>query len=200
MMKKIRLTKIEIALLLSLCLSLCAGTWAESESGRLSSGLVRLHVIAVSDDETEQAIKLRVRDRVLEYLSPRLEAAENAAEALDILEASLEGIEAAAADAAEGRRVSVDLGRENYPTREYDGFALPAGTYTSLRVVLGEGAGRNWWCVVFPPLCLSATEASSAMEAISDGDSMLIPDETGGYVLKFRVLELWGELKNLLGC
>ncbi|HBR08442.1 MAG TPA: hypothetical protein DD735_06035, partial [Clostridiales bacterium] len=82
----------------------------ESESGRLSSGLVRLHVIAVSDDETEQAIKLRVRDRVLEYLSPRLEAAENAAEALDILEASLEGIEAAAADAAEGRRVSVDLG------------------------------------------------------------------------------------------
>ncbi len=137
---------------------------------------------------------------MLEYLSPRLEAAENAAEALDILEASLEGIEAAAADAAEGRRVSVDLGRENYPTREYDGFALPAGTYTSLRVVLGEGAGRNWWCVVFPPLCLSATEASSAMETISDGDSMLIPDETGGYVLKFRVLELWGELKNLLGC
>lgn len=197
-MKKFWLNKIEIALLFALCLSLCAGAWAESESEKLSSGLVRLHVLAVSDDETEQEIKLRVRDSVLEHLSPMLADKASAREALAVIEGEMEEIKSAAEEAAAGRSVTVTLGREYYPTREYGQFALPAGTYTSLRIVLGEGAGHNWWCVVFPPLCLTAAEAADVMERLPDGDSALIAEDDGGYVLKFRILELWGELKSML--
>lgn len=202
-MKKFWLTKIETALLLALCLSLCIGAWAESESEALASGLVRLHVVAVSDDETEQAVKLRVRDGVLEYLTPKLAGAESADAALEVIEDSLDGIRTAAEAVSEGRRVTVTLGREAYPTREYGDFALPAGTYNSLRVVLGDGGGHNWWCVVFPPLCLAAAEDagtadSAAMEMLPDGSAELITGEDGGYVLKFRLLELWGDLKNLV--
>ena len=79
--------------------------------------------------------------------------AESAAEAREIIEREKPGIEGAARAVSGGRQVTVTLGRENYPTRQYGGFSLPAGSYTSLRVVLGEGKGHNWWCVVFPPLC-----------------------------------------------
>jgi stage II sporulation protein R len=197
-MKNFWLNKVEIALLFALCLSLCAGAWAERESERLSSGLVRLHVLAVSDDAAEQEIKLRVRDSVLSYLSPELEGVKSADEALAVIEDRMDGIEAAAEAAAEGRPVAVTLSREDYPTREYGEFALPAGTYTSLRVVLGAGGGHNWWCVVFPPLCLTAAEAADAMERLPDGDAALVAGDDGGYVLKFRLLELWGELKSML--
>jgi stage II sporulation protein R len=198
-MKKCWLNKIEIALLLSLCLSLCAGAWVENESEKLSSGLVRLHVLAVSDDAAEQELKLRVRDSVLSYLSPKLDDTKNAEEALAVIEGAMDGIKSAAEEAAAGRSVTVTLGREYYPTREYGVFALPAGTYTSLRVVLGGGEGQNWWCVVFPPLCLTAAEAADVMERLPDGGDALLAGDDGGYVLKFRLLELWGELKSKLG-
>ena len=96
--------------------------------------------------------------------------------------------------------MAVTLGREYYPTRDYGSFALPAGRYESLRVVLGEGEGHNWWCVVFPPLCLSAAEAQEALETLGgDSAQLLAPAEDGGVVFRFRLLELWGELMEYLG-
>lgn len=193
-----KLKKWEIALLLALCFAMLTGAWAQARSEKLSSSLIRLHVLAVSDDETEQAVKLTVRDSVLAYLSPKLEGAKSADEAKRIIESELPGIEAAAKSVSDGRDVTVTLSRENYPTRTYGKFALPAGTYTSLRVVLGEGRGHNWWCVVFPPLCLTAAEAEEAMETLPEGDVKLISGRDGSVVLKFRIVELWGELKNWL--
>ncbi len=188
----------ETALLMALCVSLLSAAWAEKRSDSLSRGLIRLHVVAVSDDEEEQRVKLLVRDAVLDYLSPRLAAAEDAAGAALIIRRSAEGIRSAAAGAAGGRSVKVTLGREYYPTRDYQGFSLPAGEYSSLRVTLGGGEGRNWWCVVFPPLCVSAAEAGGAMETLSDEDAAIITEDGQGYVVKFRLLELWGELKAAL--
>ena len=189
----------EISMLLALCITLCAGTWASARSAALSDALVRLHVIAVSDEAEEQEIKLRVRDSVLAYLEPRLEGADDAAEARELISAELDGIKAAAEAAAEGREVSVSLSREYYPTRDYGSFALPAGSYESLRVVLGEGEGHNWWCVVFPPLCLSAAEAENALETLGGDSAQLLSGEGEGVVFKFRLLELWGELMEYLG-
>ena len=146
----------EIAALMALSLALCAGTWAQARQQSISAALVRLHVIAVSDGAEEQEIKLEVRDAVLDYLTPVLENAEDQQQARQIITENLEGIAEAAGSAARGRQVSVTLSRESYPTRQYEGFTLPAGRYESLRVILGEGEGKNWWCVVFPPLCLSA--------------------------------------------
>ena len=196
-MKSLR--KWEIALLLALCFTLLAGTWAGAASSRVSEGLVRLHVIAASDDATEQAIKLDVRDAVLSYLEPKLDSADDIAGAEALIEANLDGIAAAAESAAQGREVNVTLGEEYYPTREYDTFSLPAGRYQSLRVTLGEGAGHNWWCVVFPPLCLTAAESEAAFEELDGETRAIISSDGGGVQFKFRLLELWGELMELLG-
>ena len=196
-MKSLR--KWEIALLLALCFTLLAGTWAGAASSRVSEGLVRLHVIAASDDATEQAIKLDVRDAVLSYLEPKLASAADIAGAEALIVANLEGIAAAAESAAQGREVNVTLGEEYYPTREYDTFSLPAGRYQSLRVTLGEGAGHNWWCVVFPPLCLTAAESEAAFEELDGETRAIISSDGGGVQFKFRLLELWGELMEFLG-
>ena len=196
-MKSLR--KWEIALLLALCFTQLARTWAGAASSRVSEGLVRLHVIAASGDATEQAIKLDVRDAVLSYLEPKLASAADIAGAEALIEANLGGIAAAAESAAQGREVNVTLGEEYYPTREYDTFSLPAGRYQSLRVTLGEGAGHNWWCVVFPPLCLTAAESEAAFEELDGETRAIISSDGGGVQFKFRLLELWGELMELLG-
>ncbi len=186
----------ELSLLIALCVSLCAGTWAQARHNDLSQSLVRLHVLAVSDDEHEQSIKLKVRDAVLEYISPRLENAEGSDEAKRIISANLGGIKRAAESASQGRRVTVTLSEEYYPTREYESFSLPAGRYDSLRVILGNGEGHNWWCVVFPPLCISAAEQQEALDAMSDGSRGIVA-ESDSYRLKFRIVELWNEFLEL---
>ena len=183
----------ECALLIALSVTLCLGAWAQGRQSAISGKLVRLHVIAASDEEAEQALKLRVRDAVLEYLSPRLIGASDSDQAQSILREELEGVRLAAESAAEGRHVTVSLSRESSPTKSYEGFTLPAGKYESLRVTLGEGKGHNWWCIVFPPVCLSASQSDTVEQQLGEEDFRLI-SEGEGYELRFRVLELWGEL------
>lgn len=188
----------EIALLSALCLTLCVGLWAQREQAEISSQVLRLHVLAVDDTEAEQALKLRVRDAVLAELEPALAGVTERDEARSIVAANLPRIAQAAASAAEGRKVSVSLGPESYPLRHYEGYTLPAGTYESLRVVLGEGGGQNWWCVVFPQLCLTASCAEQAQSVMNPDGFALISGEEG-YELRFRIVELWGELQRLFG-
>lgn len=183
----------EAALLIALSLTTLAALWAQGRQSSISEKLVRFHVIAVSDDEYEQQLKLRVRDAVLEYISPKLEGAESSSQAREILAAELDNIRETAQAVSEGRGVTVTLTRENYPTKSYEGFTLPAGEYDSLRVILGEGQGHNWWCIVFPPICLSAAQADTVEEQLGEEDFRLISDGDG-YELRFRALELWGEL------
>ena len=161
----------ELALLLAVCVTLLTGTWAQARSQLLAARLVRLHVIAVSDDDAEQAVKLQVRDAVLAYLEPQLQGVTDVDAAQQLIAGDLDGIARAAQAAAGERPVRVALGPEHYPTRDYGTFALPAGVYTSLRVTLGAGAGHNWWCVIFPPLCAQAAGLSEqAVQALSDDD------------------------------
>lgn len=192
-----KLKKWELSLLIALCISLCLGTWAQAKQENISSGLVRLHVIAVSDDDIEQRIKLKVRDSVLDYLTPKLNAAQSAADAKRVIASELDGIFKAAASASDGRRVTVSLSEEYYPTRNYSGFSLPAGKYQSLRIILGEGEGHNWWCVVFPPLCVSAAQQEKALDSMADDVKGIVSDD--GYTVKFRIVELWGEFLELVG-
>ena len=196
-MSKSKLKIWELSLLIALSLSLCLGTWAQARQDGISGSLVRLHVLAVSDEENEQRIKLGVRDAVLEYISPYLENARSSEDAKRIISSNLGGIRSAAEAAAQGRRVTVTLSEEYYPTREYEGFALPAGRYDSLRVILGDGEGHNWWCVVFPPLCVSAAQQEKALEAMSDDTRGIVADGDG-YQVKFRIVELWNELMEKL--
>ena len=185
----------ELALLGALVIGLLTAVWAQKTQAEVADELVRLHVLAKDDTDYEQAVKLQVRDCVLEYVQPLLQSADTREEAMAVLDANMEGIRNAASTVAGDRQVAVTLTEEYYPTREYEGFALPAGEYTSLRVILADGQGRNWWCVVYPPLCTAT--AMEAMEQLSDETGMLIT-QSEGYVYKFKILELWGELKGKL--
>ncbi len=188
----------ELALLIALCLSCLSGVWAQAAQREIAGQMVRLHVLAVDDSPEEQAVKLRVRDAVLAYLAPELEGVQEKTEAMERLTACQNGIRQAAETAAEGRPVTVTLSEEYYPTRVYDGFSLPAGRYTSLRVVLGQGEGQNWWCVVYPPLCITAAQASAqAIETLSADTARIITEEDG-YEIRFKILEFWGELTEKL--
>ena len=183
----------EVSLLFALSVALCLGTWAQGRQSELSRKLVRLHVIAASDEAAEQALKLQVRDAVLEYLSPLLAGAGDSQQAQAILRQELERIQLVAEGAAQGRSVTVTLGKERYPTKRYEGFTLPAGKYDSLRITLGQGQGHNWWCIVFPPVCLSASQSDTVEQQLGQEDFRLISDGEG-YELRFKVLELWGQL------
>ncbi len=186
----------ETALLLALGITLCFATWGRQNSTELTENLIRIHVIAVSDEPTEQALKLTVRDAVLAEAQPILDSAQNTEDAYAILSDNLSEIQTAALSVSDGRTVSVSLTQENYPTRDYETFSLPAGKYNSLKISLGEAEGENWWCVVYPPLCTSV--ATSSVETLSDTDNKTITFENEGYVLRFRAMELWGELSEFL--
>lgn len=116
---------------------------------------LRLHIIANSDNAADQALKLQVRDAVVEYLTPLLAQVQTREEAEQLLAEQLPQLEALAAGmtADFGYGAQAEMGRFDFPARRYGQLQLPAGEYPALRLVLGEGEGHNWWCVLFPPLC-----------------------------------------------
>ena len=170
---------------------------------KLKSELVRLHVVAASDSEEDQAIKLRVRDAVLESVQTALTDVTDIRQARAYIEEHLPKIEAVAnevlAAAGCGDVAAVSLQVEEFAARVYDTFSLPAGLYDALRITIGPGEGRNWWCVVFPSLCLPATsqgfEDVAAGAGFSDG---LTGSLTGEYEVRFFLLDLLGQVENFL--
>ena len=170
---------------------------------KLRGELIRLHVVAASDSEEDQAIKLQVRDAVLESLQAGLENATDIEAAKAYIESQLPKLEAAAnqvlAAAGCGDVATVSLQVEEFAARVYDTFSLPAGLYDSLRVTIGEGEGRNWWCVTFPSLCMPATtEGFEAVAAGAGFSDELTGSLTGEYEVRFYLLDLLGQLENFL--
>lgn len=202
MKQRVNLKIWELALLAALCVTLCAGLYARAEQNRLSGELIRLHVIANSDGAGDQAAKLAVRDAVLAALTPLLADVEDVGGAERVIRDALPQLEHAAELSLRrsGRYYPARalLCVETYPTRDYEGFALPAGDYVSLRVILGEGKGKNWWCVVFPPLCMTAAEDEAAFSSLSEESARLIRYEGNEYRVKFRLIELYERLRGTL--
>ena len=180
----------EAALLMSLCVSLCWGAAAQARQNRLTAGIIRLHVIAESDEGEEQEVKMRVRDAVADYLGPRLSGCRTPEQAEALINGSLEEIESAALTGSEGRAVTVRFGREGYPTRVAEDCTLPAGNYNSLRVTIGSGSGHNWWGVIFPQLTAgSVGEQDSAVSLLGEENVRLITGGEESFAVRFRLLE-----------
>ena len=160
---------------------------------------VRLHILASSDSERDQALKYEIRDRLLLKYGAQLKVAENPDEAKEGVARLTEVIEndvmAWLAEYGCDYGCEVTVGTEWYDTREYDDFTLPKGYYTSLCVMLGEAEGKNWWCVMYPPLCLDiACEDAPSDDGIigyTDEEYALIKD--GEYQIKFKILELFSD-------
>lgn len=196
---------LELALGLGLAAALIWGNVSLHRQQALADRVVRLHILANSDSEEDQALKLQVRDRVLDRAAEILTESADRAAAERALRAALPELESLAADEIALRGydypVTAELADTAFPTREYDGFALPAGRYLALRLVIGAGEGHNWWCVVFPPLCtaVSSDLAQTAMAAgLTEDDVQLITESESGYVLKFKSIELWESLRARL--
>lgn len=163
---------------------------------------LRLHVVANSDAQEDQAQKLRVRDRVLETVSALTASCKTAQEAKTVISENLDEIticaQALLREEGSDYGVTVSLGVEQFDTREYDTFTLPAGSYPALRVNIGSAEGQNWWCVVFPSLCTAAT--SEAVEECAEvggyekAESTLITGGEKKYTLRFKALEWLKEL------
>lgn len=173
------------------------------EKQSLRHGLIRLHVVGASNSVEDQTVKLQVRDAVLNCLESELAGVNDMAQAKQYIQNNLSLVEAAANEAlqAAGKAdtASVSLGAEEFPRRDYDTFSLPSGVYESLRIVIGSGEGKNWWCVVFPALCLGASTDAFQDTAVSAGFSESLGKTLSGepqYEIRFFLLDCLGKLEN----
>lgn len=176
--------------------------------------VVRLHVLANSDSEKDQALKYQVRDALLEQAGELFANCTDAKQAEQVAKTNLPYLEQIAQttlkQAGSDQSCVVTVSREEYPTRDYGTFSFPAGTYVSLRVLIGQAAGQNWWCVLFPPLCLdAASETYVGNDAEYDEESGEVMYRAGfspsqvdlvtgngkkKTIVKFRLLEFFSSL------
>lgn len=195
---------VELGLLLVLAVIFALGTSLERQQQALAGKLIRLHVVANSDSLADQSVKQNVRDAVLREAESIMAPADSQEEAKKLLREQLTVLEDAANQTLsvlgceENARVS--LKRELFGTRQYETFSLPGGYYDALRVEIGSGQGKNWWCVVYPQLCSAATAeqtgAVAAMGGLSSDQVAMVTGESPEYQFKFKALEL---LEDLLG-
>ena len=181
------------------------GTLPIHGEAEVYDSVVRLHVLANSDSKEDQALKLKVRDALLEKTVPQLSSCDSREEACMLLEAHKGELQRVAREVicAQGYDypVTILLGEEEYPEKNYDSVCFPSGSYTSLRVCIGDAEGQNWWCCLFPPLCLGNSTVSSedAEDAfISVGLTpnqykIITRTEKPVYRVRFKILELFQE-------
>lgn len=178
----------------------------DQELADVPDKIIRLHVVANSDSPEDQQLKLQVRDKVINRMSGRFEGLKDIAEVKNIIEGSLGEIETIAREAIEenGKLYNVNavFARTDFPTKVYGNLTLPAGTYQALNIVIGEGKGKNWWCVMFPPLCfidvahgvVPEKTMKELKESLTDNEYRLLlsskTEEEIPVKLKFKILEL----------
>ena len=200
-----RLYKWEMALIFGFLTSLLWGVTTARAQGELAERVIRIHVIANSDSPEDQWLKLEVRDAVLELVAETGEGVKTPEEMRRVLTPRLPELEAQGEEVLRRQGcmddVTATLTECWFPTKDYGAFSFPAGEYTALRLVIGDGEGENWWCVAFPPLCVGAA-AESIEEAVAVGhftqeQGKLLTAQEGGYVLKFKSMELLGSIKGM---
>ena len=187
-----------------LCVAVSFVIECSAEKAQLYEQVIRLHIVANSDSPEDQAQKLRVRDAVMDYLMPLLADAESKEDARNCILLNTSGIKERVVSLlqAEGTDMGVHIsfGEESFDTRYYDTFALPAGVYSSLRIELGDAAGKNWWCVAFPSLCVPAAGQTfddvAASAGFSDNLSNCLKQKSG-FEFRFYFLDILGKLENL---
>ena len=181
--------------------ALCSFFPFAAACGQLPRDVVRLHVVANSNGAEDQGVKLLVRDAVLEEAARWYQGAGSMEEASSQLCTHLQSIAGAArqvlGEQGVGYSATAQMTEMYFPTRDYGDFRLPAGRYRTLRVTLGEGAGKNWWCVVFPSLCLPAATQEEALLTLPEGERQVVEGGQGVQV-KLKAVELWESLREWL--
>lgn len=183
--------KIAISILTGILTATSAVCYGETLSDELAEGIVRLHIVAESDSKEDQAVKIKIRDRILEEMK-NFESAEEIEDNIMFFENVANSV---LREEGFDYTAKAQFGVFEFPTKYYDGFALPKGEYTAVRVVLGEGEGKNWWCVLFPPLCMvdAATGDMDVMlkDTFGDNYSVVATDKNMHFKIKFKLAELF---------
>lgn len=165
----------------------------------VSQRVLRLHVLANSDSQEDQTLKLQVRDRILQESSGLLDGVTDLQEAEERVTQAMPQLLQAAQDEVAKRGydypVTMELTPTAFSTRVYGNVTLPAGTYEALQIKIGEAEGHNWWCVLFPSLCIPASEDSAQLEDVLTGEELEIV-QGEGYEVRFKVLELIEDVEN----
>lgn len=201
------MTKKKLLLFLMLFLLFTfAGSHAVQTS--LSKKVLRLHILANSNSVFDQEIKLKVRDEVVNYISPLIKESKDISETKEIILKNMEQIRNKAQETVSlysNDTVTLSLAKSNFPTKKYESFAFPAGNYESLKIAIGAGKGNNWWCVMFPPLCFTNSSAGSfddsSVKILKDNLSpeeyeLISSPEKPEIKVKFRILEWLSQNKQ----
>ena len=180
----------------------CIGS-VVADKHTLGNDIIRLHVVANSDSEEDQKIKLSVKDAIVSQLDKKLPKDVDVNSAMEYLSNMLSDLETVANETLQTlgcqEKAKVSLMQERFGRRDYDTFSLPSGIYESLRVQIGEGEGKNWWCVIFPGLCVPSTSESFVDAAVTDGMNRGLADTLSreeGYEVRFFLLDLIGKIEN----
>ncbi len=209
-LKKSNLSKFFIIfLLLAIFILLSANSYVNAVSSNIADGVFRLHVIANSDSVEDQNLKYKVRDALLDYMNSICSDVSSKEDAMNIASEHLEDFKAIAENVIYENNytypVSVEIGKYNFPTKNYGDVSIPAGIYDALRVKIGKASGKNWWCVMFPPLCFvdvsSGIVPNESKELLQENMSTeeydLITNSSNNSDLnfKFKIVELFENIK-----
>lgn len=193
-----------LSLLLFLYVTISAFSYAKSVSYNISDSVFRLHVIANSDSEEDQNLKYKVRDNLLNYMNTLCANCSSKEEAIKIVEQNKDKFKEVALQTIRENNysydINVNIGNFEFPTKTYGDISLPAGYYDALRVEIGEAKGKNWWCVMFPPLCFVDVSSGVVPEEskeimqnnLSEEEFALVSDNSSDNIqFKFKLIEFF---------
>lgn len=198
-MNKPKIKLLNLLTVLMLCLLLLFSILPIHGEGEIYNRVLRLHIIANSDSDLDQSLKLQVRDAVLEYCAPLLFDVCSREEAAEIINANRAGIESVAKEVLDKNGcnlgAALEVCRESYPTKAYEGFCFPQGSYLSVKLMIGEAEGQNWWCVLFPKLCteavMSVEDEFIAVGFTPEQYKIITETESASYRIRFKLLEFF---------
>lgn len=201
-MKKMLKVHLSLALALVICFIGNIGAFSNQCDG-IRDKMLRMHVIANSDSKEDQELKLKVRDAVLLKGKEIFDGSVTADEAVEKITPHIDSLEKTAKEVIKNEGfdydVDVTVQKEYFKTRTYDNsVTLPAGYYTAVKVVIGEGTGKNWWCIMFPPMCLPAAEAECNVDDLLNYDENKIVSNGEKYKFKFKIVEICEEIHKKL--
>lgn len=193
-MKKVKIIELSLAigLIISVIFSVADFSY---NCDNIRQKLLRMHIIANSDSQQDQELKLKVRDAVLAAGREYFDGSVDVSQAEKVLKPKTEELTQAAKKVIEENGydydVEISIGKANFLTRKYDnGITLPAGEYEAVNVIIGEGKGHNWWCVMFPPMCLPAAENDVSIDDVLTDDELKIVKSDSKYEPRFKIIEI----------
>lgn len=196
--KKIKIS-VTVGIVVAILFSICSFAKTSEE---IRSDVLRLHVIANSDTSVDQNLKLRLRDYILQEGKDIFNGSVNVENAVEKIEPVLPELEKSAKafvnQAGFDYDVKISLSKEYFTTRTYETVTLPAGKYLALRVVIGSGEGHNWWCVMFPPMCVPAADKKDEIENVFSVKEIKLVESKPKYEPRFKVVEIYEQLKEII--